>query len=78
MKKEFIYFRIVLVALIAFFTWGLFCPLLISAEDDFLAFFGLVLIFVVPVLGYWIIKPIFKHKQIVETTQKQTKNEKNA
>lgn len=56
------YLRIVGVFFILLIGWGLVCPILISnSQADLGVALGIILIFVVPILAYLIVKPIFKH-----------------
>jgi hypothetical protein len=71
MKPIPIYLRIVLAALSALTIWGLICPILISADIDIVVILGILLIFVEPLLIYWIIKPIFSKHLTNKTNEKE-------
>ena len=72
-----IYLRVVLAVLSALAVWGLLCPFFISADVDIAVILGILLVFVEPLLIYWLIKPIFKtNKQVSKPTKTKNQNEK--
>jgi hypothetical protein len=68
------YLRICLAIITAIALWGLVAPICISSEIDLLVVFGILLVLFVPVLLYWILKPII---EIINKQFKNKNNEKN-
>lgn len=73
-----IYLRVVLAILSGLAIWGLLCPILISADIDIAVILGILLIFVEPLIIYWLLKPIyFKKNQVSKQSKTKNQNEKN-
>lgn len=62
MKVEQIYFRWCAAILSLVIIWGIIAPMLVSSQADIGVFLGVVLFLFAPVLGYWIVRPIYKNK----------------
>ena len=60
MKKELIYLRIVGAIILTFLLWFGLAPIAFNVEP----ILGAIVVIVAPILDYWLIKPIFKNKQI--------------
>jgi len=69
------YLRICLAVVVAAALWGLAAPVCVSSEIDLLVVLGILLALFVPVLLYWILKPIIE--LIVKQFKTKNKHEKN-
>ena len=69
MKPVQIYLRVILVILSAIAIWGVLAPICFSSEIDLLVIFGILLVPFVPLIAYWLIRPIYK------SFKKQKENE---
>jgi hypothetical protein len=66
MRIELIYLRYCIAAFLTLILWGLLAPILISSPTDIGVILGIIVALFVPVMDYWIIRPIYKKKPEAE------------
>lgn len=71
MKTEFIYLRWALAIFVAIVGFGFLAPVLISSPTDIGLITGVVVIVLVPLIAYWLLKPIYKKTETVTKTKKK-------
>ena len=70
MKTEFIYLRWALAIFVAIVGFGFLAPVLISSPTDIGLITGVVVIVLVPLIAYWLLKPIYKKTETVTKKKK--------
>ena len=63
MKVEFMYLRIITALSITIFLWFWAAPTCFNWESNVAIPLGAICVVIVPILDYWLIKPIFKNKK---------------
>jgi len=74
MKTEFIYLRWALAIFSAVVGFGFLAPVLISSPTDIGLITGVAVIVLVPLVAYWLLKPIYKKTETVTKKKKSMKN----